>query len=226
MRVLIVEDETRVANFIRKGLKEAGYSADIAGDAKQGEYLSSVNDYDIILLDWLLPDAEGIELCRQWRKHGLQVPVIMVTCKDTTNDVISALDSGADDYIVKPFTFSELLARIRALLRRASTIPVSPKLILDDLEVDLVGREVSRGDTKIYLSDREFSLLEYLLRNAGNVITKAEISEHVWGIRFETNTNIVEVYVNHLRNKLDCGSRRPLIHTIRGVGYVMKVLER
>ncbi|MFQ5709333.1 MAG: response regulator [bacterium] len=225
MRVLIVEDEMRVANFIRKGLKEAGYAADIAEDANEGDYLCSVNDYDLILLDWLLPDTSGIELCHQWRKQGLQTPVIMVTAKDHTNDVISALDSGVDDYIIKPFSFSELLARMRALLRRVSSIPVNSKLILDDLEVDFAMREVMRGDTKIFLSAREYSLLEYLLRNAGKVVTKTEISEHVWGVLFETNTNVVEVYINHLRNKIDCGSKRPLIHTIRGAGYVMKVLD-
>lgn len=225
MKVLIVEDEVRVANFIRKGLKEAGHAADVAEDAEKGQSLASANEYDLILLDWILPGVNGLELCLQWRKQGLRIPIMMVTCKDTTNDVISALDSGADDYIVKPFTFSELLARMRALERRASSTPTSPKLRLDDLEVDPIRREVNRGKAKIFLSAREFALLEYLLRNTDAVVTKADIFKHVWGVYHETSTNIIEVYVNRLRIKLDCGSRCPLIHTIRGVGYVMKVLE-
>lgn len=226
MRVLIVEDESRLASFIRRGLKEAGYVADVAGDAYSGDFLASTNDYDLILLDWLLPDSSGLKLCHQWREKGLQTPLIMLTCKDTTSDIISALDSGADDYITKPFSFTELLARIRALLRRASEVPISPLLKLDDLTVDVSTRKVRRGNAEIPLSPREFSLLEFLLRNCGKVISKTEISEHVWGLLFDTNTNIVEVYINHLRKKLDCGSRRPLIHTVRGVGYIMKVLNQ
>lgn len=225
MRVLIVEDEARVAQFIRKGLKEAGYASDIAEDAHNGEYLVSVNDYDLILLDWLIPGVAGLELCREWRKRGLQTPVIMLTVKDNTSDIIAALDGGADDYIIKPFSFEELLARIRAHLRRSSAMPVSALLKLDDLVVDPARRDVRRGDVKIFLTGREFALLEFLLRGNGNVLSRSTIAEHVWGVLFETNTNLVEVYVNHLRRKLDCGSRRPLIHTVRGFGYVMKVLN-
>ncbi|MFQ5602834.1 MAG: response regulator transcription factor [bacterium] len=225
MRVLIVEDEKRVANFTRKVLKEAGYTVDIAEDAEQGERLVSVNEYGLILLDWLLPGKSGLELCRHWRKQGVQVPVIMVTCMDNTNDVISALDNGVDDYIVKPFSFAELLARIRALLRRTSSMPLTQKMVLDDLELAPVRREVKRGGSFIFLSDREFCLLEYLLSNTGKVVTKSDIFENVWKVFADTNTNVIEVYINRLRLKLDCGSKRPLIHTIRGVGYMMKVLE-
>lgn len=225
MRILIVEDEVRVANFIRKGLKEAGYAADIAEDAYNAEYLISVNEYDVILLDWLIPGVTGQQLCHQLRKQGVQTPVIMVTVKDSTNDVISALDSGADDYIIKPFSFAELLARIRALLRRTSVMPATPQLKLDDLVVDVSRHEAYRGETKIWLSAREFALLEFLMRNSGNVVSRTAISENVWGILFETNTNVIEVYINHLRKKLDCGSGRPLIHTVRGVGYLMKEFE-
>jgi DNA-binding response OmpR family regulator len=225
MRILIVEDETRLAKFIQKGLKEAGYVADVAEDAYNGEYLASLTDYDLILLDWLIPGMSGVELCRQWRKQGLHTPVIMLTVKDSTADLVAALDSGADDYICKPFSFDELLARIRALLRRTSAIPMAPKLELDDLVLEPSRREVSRGGAKIFLSSREFALLEFLLRNAGNVVSRTAISEHVWGNLFETNTNLVEVYINHLRKKLDCGSKRALIHTVRGAGYVMKVME-
>lgn len=225
MKILVVEDEKRVANFIRKGLKEAGCTVDVADNAERGRHLTSVNEYDLILLDWILPDTSGVDLCHQWRKQGLHVPVIMVTCKDDTKDVISALDSGADDYIVKPFTFGELLARMRALHRRASSIPSETKLKLDDLVVYPVVRAVKRGDEDIFLSAREFSLLEYLIRSADKVVTKTDIFENVWSVFHDTNTNIIEVYVNRLRTKLDCGSRRPLIHTVRGLGYIMKTME-
>ncbi|MDZ7276626.1 MAG: response regulator transcription factor [candidate division KSB1 bacterium] len=225
MRVLIVEDEARVAQFIRKGLNEADYVADIAADAHQAEYLASLNEYDLILLDWLIPGASGVELCRQWRERGMLTPIIMLTVKDNTTDLITALDNGADDYLTKPFSFAELLARMRAQLRRTSSAPLVPLLKLDDLVVDPSKREVQRGGNKIFCSSREYALLEYLLRNAGNVVTRTAIAEHVWGLLFETNTNLIEVYINHLRKKLDCGSRRPLIHTVRNIGYVMKVLE-
>ncbi|MFQ5640408.1 MAG: response regulator transcription factor [bacterium] len=224
MRILIVEDEAHVAHLIRKGLKEAGHVSDVATDTDDGDYLVGVNDYDIILLDWLLPGKSGLEMCREWREQGLHTPVIMLTCKDRTSDISSALDNGADDYITKPFSFTELLARMRAVLRRAQKT-ADTDLKLDDLMVNFGRREVIRGGRKLFLSSREFSLLEYLLRNAGKVVTKTEISEHVWGVLFDTNTNIVEVYVSHLRNKLNCGSQRPLIHTVRGVGYMMKMLD-
>ncbi len=224
MRVLIVEDEARLAEFIRKGLKEAGYAADIAEDASNGEYLVSINNYDMILLDWLIPGITGLELCREWRKRGLQTPVIMLTVKDNTNDIIEALDSGADDYIIKPFSFEELLARIRAHQRRSAVMPENTLLKLDDLVVDVVRREVHRGGIKLILTGREFALLEFLLRSNGKVLSRSTIAKHVWGMSLE-NSNLVEVYVNHLRRKLDCGSRLPLIHTVRGFGYVMKVLN-
>ncbi len=225
MRVLIVEDEARLANFISKGMKETGYVSDIAKDAKHADYFVSTNDYDLILLDWLLPDISGLELCKKWRLQGRQTPLIMITAKDNREDIISGLDCGADDYLVKPFSFSELLARIRALLRRASVMPASLKLELDDLVVDLARHEVTKGKTKIVLSGREFSLLEYLMRNAGKVVTKTQIAEHVWGEIFYNNTNVIDVYINHLRKKLNCRLERPLIHTIRGTGYIMEILD-
>ncbi len=225
MRVLVVEDEVRVASFLQKGLKEAGYIADIATNADNGDYLVSCNDYDLILLDWLMPDVSGLELCRQWRKNGLKTPIIMLTCKEHTTDLVTALDNGVDDYIVKPFLFSELLARIRAMLRRASRFPEKPGLQMDDLKIELTTRNVTRGESTIVLSAREFTLLHYLIQNAEKVVTKTEISEHVWGTIFQTNTNILEVYINRLRNKLNCGSKHPLIHTVRGVGYIMRVMN-
>jgi len=222
MRILIIEDESHLANFIRKGLQESGYVVDIAEDGGTADYLVNVNKYDLILLDLLLPDQDGVVLCRKWRDDGRDTPIIMLTARDDKEDIIYGLDCGADDYVVKPFSFSELLARIRSLLRRVSMKPSKLKFKIDDLEIDITRREVNRGGSKIFLSVREFSLLEFLLRNSGKVVTKTEILEHVWGYLFETNTNVLEVTINHLRKKLDCGSRRPLIHTVRGVGYMIK----
>lgn len=224
-KLLIVEDEARVANFVHKGLTNAGYTADIAENADRAEYLITVNKYDLILLDWRLPGISGLDLCELWRKRGLHTPVIMVTAKDSTIDLINALDKGADDYIIKPFSFDELLARIRAHIRRTSVNSPVTKLRCEDLELDLVKRKVTRGSTEIFLSSREFALLEFLMQRSEKIVSKTEIFSHVWGIEFETRTNLVEVYINHLRKKLDCGSRIPLIHTVKGVGYVLKKFE-
>ncbi len=225
MRTLIVEDETRVAEFIRKGLREAGHSADIAADGAEATELVNGNDYDMVLLDWLLPDVEGIQLCLSWRKAGVRLPVIMVTCRGATEDLTTALEQGADDHIVKPFKFAELLARMKALHRRAITAPESIVLVLGDLKVDPIRRKVERGGDPIFLSSREFALLEFLFQNLGKIVSKKDIARQVLGISHDTNTNIIEVHMNHLRNKLDCGSRRPLIYTIRGLGYVLKELD-
>lgn len=225
MKALIVEDEPRVARFIQQGLTEANYEVDVAYDAETGEAFVSKNNYEVVLLDWLLPGMSGLELCQKWREGGITVPVIMVTARDSTEDLIKALDSGADDYIVKPFSFEALLARIRANVRRVTTLTEPLHLKLADLHVDVAKRRVRRGDEEIFLSAREFALLELLLRSQGKVIPKTKVFQEVWGYSFETNTNLVEVYINHLRKKLDCGSRTPLIHTIRGVGYIMKELD-
>ncbi len=222
MRVLIVEDEERVSSFISRGLKEAGYVSDIAENGEIAQYLASVNDYDIMLVDWMMPGMSGVELCEILRKQGNYTPILMVTAKDHTNDVVKALDAGADGYIVKPFSFSELLARIRAQLRRASTQVNSVVRICENLTIDMSKRVVMNEDMEIPLSAKEFSLLEYLVRNRGTVVTKSEIAEHVWGILFDTNTNVIEVYINHLRQKLNCGQKKGIIQTIRGVGYKLR----
>lgn len=222
MKILIVEDETRVVNFLEKGLINEDYQVDVAEDAESAEKLMAENEYNFVLLDWMLPGKSGLELCKEWRDQNITVPIIILTAKDTTKDIVIALDSGADDYIVKPFSFSELLARMRALQRRSLESNNINELTIEDLTLDIHRREAVRGDTKIYLSTREFALLEFLMQNKGNVISKAKISEHVWGFAFETRTNLIEVYINHLRNKLNCGSKIPLIHTIKGAGYVMK----
>ncbi len=225
MKILIVEDERRVVNFLQKGLKNEDNQVDIAEDAATAEKLVCENDYNFILLDWMLPDKSGLELCRGWRAENITVPIIVLTARDATKDIVTALDSGADDYIVKPFSFSELLARMRALQRRAAENNNNNELTIEDLTLNIHRREAVRGDTIIYLSTREFALLEFLMQNKGNVISKAKISEHVWGFAFETRTNLIEVYINHLRNKLNCGSKTPLIHTVKGAGYVMKNFE-
>lgn len=225
MRILIVDDEVRVANFISRGLRESGYQVDIAHDASDADQCISQHEYSTILLDWLLPGMSGVELCRKWRKQGLEMPVIMVTARDATRDVVAALNDGADDYIIKPFKFDELLARIRANHRRAASMAVATYFKIDDLVFDTKKREVRRGELEVILSSREIALLEYFLRNVGEVLSRSSISRHVWGVNFDTGTNLVEVYINHLRSKLDCGSRKPLIHTIRGRGYVMRALD-
>lgn len=223
MRILIVEDEPRIASFLQRGLLEAGYTADVALDAQHGDYLASVNDYKLILLDWLLPERSGLEQCKLWRQNGLKVPIIMITARDGVNDIVDALDCGADDYIVKPFILEEVLARIRAQLRRSNSSAALPELKLHDLRLNPATREVTRGGEPVCLSTKEYKILEYLLRHAGKVVSKSELIEDVWGYMFQTNTNLLEVHINHLRRKLDCGSRIPLIHTVRGAGYVMKV---
>ena len=224
MRMLIVEDESRVANFIHKGLANVGYEADIASDAEEADQFASERNYDLILLDWILPGVSGLELCQRWRHRGMAMPIIMLTARDNTADVIEALDKGADDYIMKPFSFDELLARIRALLRRYSPVSSFTEIKFDDITLDVLRRKVKRGDTEIFLSAREFALLEYLMNRPGKVVSKAEILAEVWGIEFQTRTNLIEVYINHLRNKLDCGSRVPVIHTVKGAGYMLNKL--
>lgn len=225
MRVLVVEDEVRLAGFLQKGLMEAGYAVDIAIDAENGDALLSENSYDIVLLDWFLPGKSGVELCREWRQRNIHVPILMVTARDNTREIIKALKYGADDFIQKPFSFEELLARMAAHLRRTRVFSALPKLTIDDLVVDVARREVRRGEEPIYLSAREFELLTYLMKNVGKVVSKTAITQEVWGFSFLTNTNLVEVYINHLRKKLNCGSKKPLIHTLRGMGYVLKVLD-
>jgi heavy metal response regulator len=220
MRILIVEDEKKIAEFMKRGLREEGYAVDVAYDGVEGQFLARTNTYDLIILDLMLPKLDGISLCKGLRKEGLAVPVIMVTAKDTVEDKVAGLDSGADDYITKPFAFEELLARIRALLRKKDAPATT--LHVDDLMLDLVTHKVTRRGAEITLTAKEYALLEYMMRNAGKVITRTMISEHVWDTDFDTFTNVIDVYINYLRKKIDAGSSKKLIQTVRGRGYMLK----
>ena len=221
MRILVIEDEIKIAQFIKRGLKEEGYAVDIASDGEEGDFFLSSNDYDLIILDLMLPKIDGLTLCRKLRKEGKQTPIIMLTAKDTVKDKVRGLDSGADDYLSKPFAFEELLARIRVLLRKKDSKIVT-QLKINDLSMDLLTQKVTRADREIELTVKEYALLEYLMRNAGNIVTRTMISEHVWDINFDTMTNVIDVYINYLRNKIDSGFENKMIHTVRGKGYLLK----
>ena len=202
MRILVVDDEQNIANYLKKGLQESGYVVDVAFDGEEAFYFASINDYDLILLDIMIPKLNGIEVCKKLRNANNKSYIILVTAKDKTEDKVIGLDAGADDYITKPFAFAELLARVRAVLRRGSEDKDSI-LKVKDLEVNLLNREVKRGNLLIELTSKEFSLLEYFLRNKNLVLTRTMISERVWNIDFFTDTNVIDVYVNHLRKKID-----------------------
>ena len=221
MRILVIEDEKKIANFIKRGLKEEGYAVDLAVDGEEGHYLASTNDYDLVILDLMIPKMDGLAVCRKLRQEKNIVPILMVTAKDTVKDKVTGLDSGANDYLTKPFSFAELSARIRALLRRPETKETT-KLEVGDLVLDLLAHKVSRDGVPVEVTSKEFALLEYLMRNAGTVITRTMIAEHVWDINFDTDTNVIDVYINYLRRKIDGGHKTKLIQTIRGRGYLIK----
>lgn len=220
MRILLVEDEKNVAAFIRKGLEEETYTVDVAGDGPEGLLMASEVNYDLIILDVMLPGMNGIDVCKTLRGRGIMKPILMLTAVDSIERKVEGLESGADDYLVKPFAFSELLARVRALLRRAPAL--FSELSLEDLRVDLLARRVYRAGKEIILTQKEFSLLDFLLRNKGRVLSRTQIIENVWGYDFSPGTNIVEVHIKSLRDKIDAGFPRKLIHTVRGLGYIMK----
>jgi heavy metal response regulator len=220
MKILVVEDEENVASFIKTGLEEEYYNVDIATNGKDGFLLATSNDYNLIILDVMLPEIDGLDLCRLIRMKGIHTPVLMLTARDTVEDKVKGLDSGADDYLTKPFSFEELLARIRALARRRQ-FPVEP-LRCRDLKIDPVTRKVTRSDKEIYLRPKEFALLEYLLKNKNKVLTRTQILQNVWGYNFDPNTNVVDVHINFLRDKIDRDFSKKLIHTVRGIGYVIK----
>ncbi len=221
MRILIAEDESRVATHIRNGLVEAGYAVDVAADGYEALWLAESNPYDALVLDIMMPGADGVTVVRQLRRKGLRVPVILLTARHELEDRIRGLDAGADDYLAKPFSMSELLARLRAVLRRQRAEPVD-RLRLADLELDLLSRTAHRGGEKIALTNREFALLELLMISAPKPVSKTAIVEHVWDQHFDSGTNVVNVYVNYLREKIDRPGWVPLIHTVRGVGFVVK----
>ena len=220
MHILIVEDEEKVASFIRKGLEADGYVVDLARDGEIAVTKLTEHPYDLVLLDVMLPKLDGITLLQQIRRLGLDTPVLMLTARDTVSDKITGLDHGADDYLTKPFDFEELLARIRALLRRGRAIARNVYR-LADLELDLRSRKVTRGGTIVELTVKEFSLLEFFLRHPGRVLSRAVIAQHVWGVDFDTFTNVIDVYVNYLRKKIDTDPENKLIRTVRGIGYML-----
>ena len=221
MRLLIVEDEKKVASFIKQGLEEEGYAADVAGDGEEGLAMALGGVHDLFILDIGLPKMNGLQVLGELRKRKVTTPVLLLTVRATIEDKVLGLDAGADDYLTKPFAFQELLARVRALLRRRTE--GSPALLqFSDLVLDPARRTVSRGGEKIELTAKEFSILEYFLRNPGRVLTRTRIIEHVWDYDFDTGTNLVDVYVNYLRKKVDAERKTKLIHTVRGVGYVLK----
>jgi DNA-binding response OmpR family regulator len=221
MRILVVEDEVKVASFIRRALEEESYAVDVCADGLSGQDRARSGSYDLIILDWMLPGLSGLELLKALRREKLQTPVLILTARDHLDQKITGLDAGADDYLTKPFAIEELLARARALLRRG-TGDATGLLQVDDLVLNPATREVTRAGRKIELTTKEYALLEYFMRHAGRVLTRPMIAEHVWNLDFDTFTNVIDVYVNYLRNKIDRGQDRKLIHTIRGSGYVMK----
>jgi heavy metal response regulator len=220
MRILVIEDERKIASFIKRGLREEGYIVDIALDGDEGYRLTAENDYALIILDIMLPKKDGITLCRQLRHDGIESPVLMLTAKDSVQDKVRGLDSGADDYLTKPFAFEELLARIRALLRKG--VQRSARLQVGDLVLDTAAHKATRSGREIVLTMKEYALLAYLMRNAATVVTRTMIAENIWEIDFDTGTNIIDVYINYLRNKIDSGHEKKLIQTVRGRGYVIK----
>lgn len=221
MRILIVEDQPKMASFIKKGLVAQGYMVDVSETGMGAESMACENEYDLVVLDVNLPDQNGMDTARHLRRDGYRMPILMLTALSTTKDKIHGLDSGADDYLTKPFDFEELLARIRALLRRNHGSENS-KLRFGDIELDLVQRKVVRNQTEVTLTAKEFSLLEYFMRNPGRPITRVEISEHVWDVNFDTNTNVIDVYINMLRKKIDTPFDKKMIHTMVGFGYILK----
>ena len=222
MRILIVEDEKKVAGFIKKGLEEETYAVDVAYDGEEGFHLADMNQYDMIILDLMLPKMDGLEVLTRLRDKKVSTPILLLTAKDAVDDKVAGLNKGADDYLTKPFAFSELLARIRSLLRRGQA-ETQTELKVGDLILDMVSHKVSRNGEEIELTGKEYSLLEYFMRNEGKVLTRTMIAEHVWDYNFDTFTNVIDVYVNHLRKKIDKKYPAKLLHTLRGVGYVMRV---
>ncbi len=224
MRVLVIEDNLKIARAIQRGLEEHGFAVDACHTGFEGEDLGAVEPYDVILLDLMLPDHDGIEVCRNLRRRGVKTPIIMLTALSETDEKVNGLDAGADDYITKPFEFDELLARIRAMLRRGEATE-SHVLKIDDLELDLYERRIKRGEMACEVSNKEFALLEYLMRNPNRVLSRVQIAEKVWDLQYEPSSNVIDVYVASLRKKIDKDHDRPLIHTVKGAGYRFGVMN-
>lgn len=221
MKILVIEDDPTVGQFVKRGLEEARWTVDLVADGDEGEQLARSQPYDLVVLDLRLPNRSGKEVLRNLRARGFEKPILVLTAQDAVDAKVETLRAGADDYVTKPFAFEELLARVEALARRPRAI-ISPKITVADLEVDLDAREVRRGGTAVELTPKEFLVLEYLARHAGRVLSRTLITEYAWGYHFDPGTNIVDVVINHLRKKLDAPHDRKLIHTVRGVGYVLR----
>ena len=222
VRVLVVEDDPTIADFVEKGLREAGFAVDVAADGKSGLDLAVENPYDVAIVDVMLPQMDGLAVIDTLRARGVRTPVLILSAKRSVDDRVRGLQAGGDDYLTKPFAFAELLARVQALIRRATGAAEPTRLSAGDLTLDLLTRKVQRGHQPIDLRPREFALLEYLLRNAGKVVSKTMILSHVWGYNFDPSTNIVDVLVSRLRDKVDKPFGHKLIHTVRGVGYSLR----
>jgi len=220
MRIILIEDDKKIAAFIKKGLEEERYAVDVFHNGEDGAYWATVNDYDLIILDIMLPKKNGIEICNEIRHKNILTPILMLTAKTSVGDRVKGLDTGADDYLTKPFAFEELFARVRSLLRRNQAYKTKT-LKIADLELDPASRKVSRAGKKIALTGKEYALLEYLMRNKGRVLTETMIIDHVWDMNFDPESNIVNVYIHHLREKVDRGFGKKLIHTIRSLGYTI-----
>lgn len=225
MRILLVEDEPSAARMLAKGLREQTYAVDVAADGEAALYQVSINDYDLVILDIMLPRKDGLEVCREMRMAGSAVPVLMLTARDAVEDRILGLDTGADDYLIKPFDFRELLARTRALLRRGGESLQVETLKLSDLEIDTRSRRVKRAGQLIQLTSKEYALLEYMALHAEQVLSRAEIAEHVWDESFDIFSNLIEVYVQRLRRKIDDGHQLKMLQTRRGEGYILTALD-
>ena len=224
MRALLVEDDQTIADFVGRGLREAGFAVDHAADGEEGLRLAGGGDYDVAIVDVMLPKLDGLSLIKELRRRKMTTPVLILSARHTVDDRVVGLEAGGDDYLIKPFAFTELLARVQALIRRATAAPASMILTVADLTLDLHSRRATRGGRDIEpLRPREFALLEYFMRNAGRVVSKTMILSHVWDYNFDPRTNVVDVLVHRLREKIDKGFDQRLIHTVRGIGYVLKV---
>ena len=222
MRILVVDDDTRLCSIVRRGLLEEAYAVDVAYDGEDGEYMAEVNPYDLIVLDIMMPKKDGIQVCRELREKRINTPILMLTAKDAVEDRVRGLDAGADDYMVKPFAFNELLARVRALLRREA-MTKSPEIAVGDLVLNTLTRQVRRGDRTIDLTTKEYVILEYFMRHPNAVVTRTTLEEHAWDYNFDSMSNLVDVYIRRLRRKLDNDDGESLLQTVRGAGYRLRV---
>jgi len=222
MRILVVDDDRRLCSVIKRGLLEETYAVDVAYDGEEGEYMGEVNPYDLIILDIMMPKKDGIEMCKELRSKRINTPILMLTAKDAVEDRVRGLDAGADDYMVKPFSFNELLARVRALLRREA-VTKSPEIKLGDLVLNTLTREVRRGDRTIELTTKEYVILEYFMHHHNVVVTRTMLEEHAWDYDFDSMSNLIDVYIRRLRRKLDDNENESVLQTVRGAGYRLKV---